>query len=446
MESPTPTLVNPFTTRWSTTEAPDEEAIQRSRKIDAAISEAKKVMDQKKKAVRLLMLGQSESGKSSVLKDFQISFAPGHYGMERAVWKIIIQLNVISQIRVILEHLEDEWCSPLNNDPNAAYQDSDDPIASRARNVRHLRLTLSPLFLIETKLLTVICPEFRFGQDVCVRAGSGWKERLLEMFASKSSRRNSQMLHGHELDPTAVLAASKETIVSLWQDEAVRDALRRREVDMKAMSGFFLDDVERVAQINYEPTNEDTVRARIRTVGAEEHCFKIEKGAEVGSFFHIIDVGGTKYSRATWAPFFDDAHAIIFLAPLVFNQYLEEDATINRLEDSITLWKEICSNKILANADLILFLNKKDVLKRTLSAGIPVKRYIPSYTEPNDLKSVTRYFKDKFKGYHKRLSPRPRPFICHETSAIDTSSMSLLLAGVRDTILRRYLKELSILV
>lgn len=67
--------------------------------------------------------------------------------------------------------------------------------------------------------------------------------------------------------------------------------------------------------------------------------------------------------------------AILFLAPLAFNQMLDEDTKVNRLvrhplhpstisfltflkEDSLYLWRDICVNKLLARAHIILFLNK----------------------------------------------------------------------------------------
>lgn len=34
------------------------------------------------------------------------------------------------------------------------------------------------------------------------------------------------------------------------------------------------------------------------------------------------------------------------------------------------LWKAVCSSKVLANVDLVLFLNKCDILEKKLNAGI----------------------------------------------------------------------------
>lgn len=74
-------------------------------------------------------------------------------------------------------------------------------------------------------------------------------------------------------------------------------------------------------------------------------------------------------------------NAIIFLAPIsTFDQVLAEvrsllprvsylrsigskDPHVNRLEDSLLLWKTIVSNKLLCNVSIILFLNKCDLLQ-----------------------------------------------------------------------------------
>lgn len=106
------------------------------------------------------------------------------------------------------------------------------------------------------------------------------------------------------------------------------------------------------------------------------------------------------------------------------------------------LWRDICSLKLLAKANLILFFNKMDVLKRTLAAGVKVNKYVSTYGDlPNDDATVTKYFKEKFKTFHKRYSPQLRPFMCYETSAIDINSMAVLLIGVRESILRQHLQD-----
>ena len=108
-----------------------EEAVRISREIDESLQEAKKQIEKRKKATKVLLLGkliphhrclpalipptgQAESGKSTTLKseralslpaspshdcrptaDFQLSFCPSQFKKERASWRSVIQLNLI---------------------------------------------------------------------------------------------------------------------------------------------------------------------------------------------------------------------------------------------------------------------------------------------------------------------------------------------------------------
>lgn len=96
--------------------------------------------------------------------------------------------------------------------------------------------------------------------------------------------------------------------------------------------------------------------------------------------------------RQAWLPYFDQVNAIIFLAPIsCFDERLQEDPRVNRLEDSFILWKAVCSSKLLSKTTLIIFLNKVDILANKIANGIMVKRYLPSYGDrPNDTQSVVK--------------------------------------------------------
>lgn len=55
------------------------------------------------------------------------------------------------------------------------------------------------------------------------------------------------------------------------------------------------------------------------------------------------------------------------------------------------LWKAVCSNKLLANVDLVLFLNKCDLLERKLDAGVRLAKYVKSYGDrSNDLETASK--------------------------------------------------------
>lgn len=99
----------------------------------------------------------------------------------------------------------------------------------------------------------------------------------------------------------------------------------------------------------------------------------------------------TRFIIATWAQFFDDVHVVIFMAPIsAFDQFLAEDDNVNRLADTLSLWQKICSNRLLATVELILFLNKLDILKKKVDSGSQFVQYVTSYKKPNDVKNITK--------------------------------------------------------
>lgn len=98
------------------------------------------------------------------------------------------------------------------------------------------------------------------------------------------------------------------------------------------------------------------------------------------------------FQRAVWASYFDDVDAIIFLSPIsCFDERLREDSRVNRLEDSYQLWRSVCSSPMLAKTQMILFLNKCDLLHNKLKRGARVKDFIPSFGDrKNDTVTVMK--------------------------------------------------------
>jgi hypothetical protein len=85
-------------------------------------------------------------------------------------------------------------------------------------------------------------------------------------------------------------------------------------------------------------------------------------------------------------------NAIIFLAPIsAFDEHLAEDRRVNRLEDSYQLWRAVCASKLLTNTQLILFLNKCDLLEAKLNRGVRIKNTVLSYGDRhNNLPTATK--------------------------------------------------------
>lgn len=104
----------------------------------------------------------------------------------------------------------------------------------------------------------------------------------------------------------------------------------------------------------------------------------------------MFDVGGARTMREQWYPYFDDINAIIFLAPIsCFDEMLEEDPQVNRIHDSLLLWKGICGSMLLKDVQFILFLNKYDLLSRKLKhTEAKVVDHFPEFRGTQDTKRV----------------------------------------------------------
>ncbi|PWN46182.1 G-alpha-domain-containing protein [Ceraceosorus guamensis] len=241
-------------------------------------------------------------------------------------------------------------------------------------------------------------------------------------------------LQEHEIG--RLLLASMEDVMSIWQDPRIRKLRRRQKIDERADgASYFLEQMPRIAAADFFPTDDDIMRARVRTVGITEDRFTVDRHTT----YRICDVGGSRSQRVFWASFFEDARAIIFLAPVsAFDQKLIEEPRMNRIDDSLELFASIVSNPLLLKVSLILFLNKIDVLERKLAAGIQVSRYFPEYDGPDDFEQVWRFFRTKFRevlASHRSLA-RDRPCYIHTTCATSTKQIKAILVSVQDTILR----------
>ncbi|KAH7882317.1 guanine nucleotide binding protein, alpha subunit [Phlebopus sp. FC_14] len=448
--------------------AQEAEAARISQAIDESIR-AERIQQKKKSIVRLLLLGQSESGKSTTLRHFQRLYTPSAFREERILWRSVIQLNVVRSVRTILDALA-SLRFPLPTIDSAG-DDSDSALSPQPHQLDVLLMRLTPLRHIEALLIAKLVPPTedeslsRFGasyrshaepawrsQEIFVRPGAtSWKGTLAKN-ARRQGRPTSLGNTGMSTTDEAqeALHASSVDIATLWNDRFVREVLRKRKIRLEELPGFFLNDVDRVTALDYIPSDDDVLRARLKTVGVSEYRCEMEAaaGREHGTEWRIVDVGGSRSQvRATWVPFFDDVDAIIFLAPISgFDQVLAEDRSVNRLEDSVLLWKAVCSNKLLANVDLVLFLNKCDILDAKLKSGIRLAKYVRSYGDrPNDLDNASKYFRSKFSAIHREYSPLPRKFYGFCTSVTDTTTTAGILASVRDMVVRRHLKQSRLL-
>jgi guanine nucleotide-binding protein G(o) subunit alpha len=149
----------------------------------------------------------------------------------------------------------------------------------------------------------------------------------------------------------------------LWVDTGVQQCFSRsNEYQLNDSAKYFLDDLDRLGAKEYQPTEQDILRTRVKTTGIVEVHFSFKN-----LNFKLFDVGGQRSERKKWIHCFEDVTAIIFcVAMSEYDQVLHEDETTNRMQESLKLFDSICNNKWFGDTSIILFLNKKDLFEEKI--------------------------------------------------------------------------------
>jgi G-protein alpha subunit len=85
-------------------------------------------------------------------------------------------------------------------------------------------------------------------------------------------------------------------------------------------SSFFID-LDRLFMRDFLPSNQDVLRARLRTTGITETHF------DLGALqYRMFDVGGQRSERKKWIHCFENVNALLFLVAISgYDQCLAED-------------------------------------------------------------------------------------------------------------------------
>ncbi|EIW63663.1 G-protein alpha subunit [Trametes versicolor FP-101664 SS1] len=450
------------------TPAEEEEAVRVSNAIDEELRREREVLRRRRaKDVKVMLLGQAESGKSTLQKQFQLYYSSKTLDEERPSWRPIVYFNILKAIRMILDELDWQYGLGSSGDPLAVplAPSTSNTSGSGSNSGSSTRSQPNPawfpeLSLLRNKLLPLVASEDALAAElsggVTVTGGrsgvyvrSGWQALitgnrswpLSENYRTAMTPRQSAVTN----IVATTLAASQHEIEMMWWHPGVQGLIKSNKLRLEEYAAFFLANIRRIAQPDYLPSNEDILHVRLQTIGVNEHQFDINLGGTQYNWL-LYDVGGARGQRHAWVPYFDDATAIIFLAPIsAFDQYLEEDPRTNRIDDSLQLFTAICSNKLLSNAALVLMLNKTDLLRQKLQAGIKVRKYISSYGDrPNDYEEVCEYFRAHFIQVHRRKDVSHRPLYLHFTSMLDIKATQSIIINVGEAIMRQHLTKIGL--
>jgi len=243
-----------------------------------------------------------------------------------------------------------------------------------------------------------------------------------------------------------------DMLKAIWEDAGVQDTWNHRSnFQVQDALEYFMENIDRIKQPSYLPDNQDILRSRVRTTGIVEAEFNLN-GVRVAMF----DVGGQRNERRKWIHCFEDVTAVIFVAAInEYDQVLFEDARINRMDEAVILFEEICNSKWFVKTAMILFLNKRDLFREKLITspfriddgpdarfgdytGPQVEPGTPSATLGTDeyekcYEGAANYCLQLFLS--RKKNPTKKVYH-HITCATDTSNLSAVFNACKDIILK----------
>ena len=223
---------------------------------------------------------------------------------------------------------------------------------------------------------------------------------------------------------------------ALWSHPATQQTfLSRHHFPLNDSAKYYFDNLDRITQPGYLPTDQDIVHSRIKTTGVVETDFTMDKLP-----CKLIDVGGQRSERRKWIHCFENVTCIIFVVALSeYDQTLAEDESVNRIQESLQLFDQICNSRWFAHSNIVLFLNKVDLFKEKLSKS-PLNDYFPDYAgAEGDYETASKFILQKFLDLNK--TPNTKTIYPYFTCAIDIDQVKFIMTSVIDIILNKHIRE-----
>ena len=221
--------------------------------------------------------------------------------------------------------------------------------------------------------------------------------KWLDHYAKSVNEENEQyasIINDLNVDDCDFNDEQVEALQELWEDENIQEAFQHRE-ETKAPDhmDYFFNRLDKVASDNYVPTDEDIIKARIRTIGINAITFCIDS-----AIIRIYDVGGQMNERQKWDQCEKEIEGIIYCVSLPeFNRLMFEEPT-NRMEDSISTFQNMINNKTKFDRfPIFLLFNKYDTFTEKVKNTNAFSEHYPSYNgDPHDPEKCAQFIIDKF--------------------------------------------------
>jgi len=340
--------------------------------------------------IKLLFLGAGGSGKSTLFKQLKLLHGNGLKEDERVGYRGNIYRNIVDGMKMLIEG-------------NAMFMDDDE----------HKQAGSSYKFSGAER------------QSVKVKPPLTLCEKTLATYIE-------------DLDDTVVISPKiAEKLKKAWNDPGISETWKRRStLQVQESLKYFIENIDRIATSRYIPSVDDVMHVRVKTTGIVEESLTMQERN-----FKIVDVGGQRSERRKWLNCFSGVTGLIFVASLTaYNQYLYEDEKVNRLDESLMLFKKLLNeDDTFEKTCVVLFLNKDDLFVEMVK-DTPITKALPNYDGGQSDVDQYRYIENLYKEEAK-----DRKVYCHRTCATNTDKMKVIFKSVNHAVINRALIKAGLL-
>lgn len=226
---------------------------------------------------------------------------------------------------------------------------------------------------------------------------------------------------------------------ALWENKTIQEVFEHRdETSIPDHMDYFFAKIDELVDDNYLPTDDDILRARIRTIGIDQVTFKTED-----AYIRIYDVGGQKNERVKWEKVMREVAGCIFCISFAdFDKYMFEDENALRIMDSLSTFAQLVRKEKFSASPFFLLCNKFDSFSEKIrNKNNKFKQAFPDYKgDPHNPETVAKFLIDKF--IEKTLPENPqRPIIYYRLVALDQDNAAEIAQDICKFIYDRYYKN-----
>lgn len=213
-----------------------------------------------------------------------------------------------------------------------------------------------------------------------------------------------------------------DSLSQLWQDAGVQEAFQHRdETEIPDHMDYFFEKIDDLVDEEYVPTDEDVLKARIRSIGIDQVTLSLDE-----VLIRIYDVGGQRNERSKWEKVQSEVGGAIFLVSFAdFDKPMFEDLPkiVARINDAMNCFEDVTHRQVFLDKPIFLVCNKFDVFTEKVRNTDCFSRVFPEFQgNAHDENECYEYLVGKF--IERSNPPLPeRPIIQFRQNALDSDQV-----------------------